>query len=87
MQLSQIAKTVQSFGLKTVVKPAAGSWLSRLPLTRNGNGVAGTSPGVPGDILGSYEELRWMEPHMSSPSPCLIVNLTKLQKLKTQTTS
>ena len=32
--------------------------------------VAGTSPGVPGDILGSYEELRWMEPHMSSPSPC-----------------
>ena len=32
--------------------------------------VAGTSPGVPGDILGSYEALRWMEPHMSSPSPC-----------------
>ena len=32
--------------------------------------VAGTSPGVPGDIQGSYEELRWMEPHMSSPSPC-----------------
>ena len=32
--------------------------------------TAGTSPGVPGDILGSYEELRWMEPHMSSPSPC-----------------
>jgi hypothetical protein len=29
---------------------------------------AGTSTGVPGDILGSYEELRWMEPHMSSPS-------------------
>ena len=35
--------------------------------------VAGTSPGVPGDILGSYEELRWMEPHMSSPSPCKLV--------------
>ena len=51
-------------------KRHAGSWLSRLPLTRNWNGVAGTSPGVPGDILGSYEELRWMEPHMSSPSPC-----------------
>ena len=52
----------------------AGSWLSRLPLTRNWNGVAGTSPGVPGDILGSYEELRWMEPHMSSPSPCCLKN-------------
>ena len=34
------------------------------------NCSAGTSPGVPGDILGSYEELRWMEPHVSSPSPC-----------------
>ena len=36
--------------------------LATLPLTENIEiGVAGTSPGVPGDILGSYEELRWME--------------------------
>ena len=35
MQLSQIAKTVQLFGLKKVEKRHAGSWLSRLPLTRN----------------------------------------------------
>ena len=33
---------------------------------------AGTSLSVPSDILGSYEELRWMEPHTSSPSPCWI---------------
>ena len=32
---------------------------------------AGTSASVLADILGSCEELRWMEPHMSSPSPCL----------------
>ena len=31
---------------------------------------AGTSASVLADILGSCEELRWMEPHMSSPSPC-----------------
>ena len=31
---------------------------------------AGASSGVPDDILGAYEELRWMEPHTSSPSPC-----------------
>ena len=35
--------------------------------------VAGTSPSVPADILGAYEELRWMEPHTSSPSPCIVV--------------
>ena len=39
--------------------------------------TAGTSPGVPGDILGSYEELRWMEPHMSSPSPCVELSIRK----------
>ena len=39
--------------------------------------TAGTSPGVPGDILGSYEELRWMEPHMSSPSPCIELSIRK----------
>ena len=39
--------------------------------------TAGTSPGVPGDILGSYEELRWMEPHMSSPSPCIELSIKK----------
>ena len=33
---------------------------------------AGTSLSVPSDILGSYEELRWIEPHTSSPSPCWI---------------
>ena len=38
-------------------------------LTENSK-IAGTSLSVPSDILGSYEELRWMEPHMSSPSPC-----------------
>ena len=32
---------------------------------------AGTSPSVLGDILGTYEELRWMELHMASPSPCM----------------
>ena len=78
--VNQIAKTVQWIetclhgsseeGHDATEKRHAGSWLSRWPLTRNWNGVAGTSPGVPGDILGSYEELRWMEPHMSSPSPC-----------------
>ena len=31
---------------------------------------AGTSASVLADILGACEELRWMEPHMSSPSPC-----------------
>jgi hypothetical protein len=76
----QIAKTVQAqikFGLKAGCEiRRAGSWLGRLPFSRKRNGVAGTSPGVPGDILGSYEELRWMEPHMSSPSPCV--------KLKTE---
>ena len=34
MQLSQIAKTVQLLGLKTVEKRHAGSWLSRLPWTK-----------------------------------------------------
>ena len=78
--VNQIAKTVHWIetcwhrsseeGPDATEKRHAGSWLSRLPLTRNWNGVAGTSPGVPGDILGSYEELRWMEPHTSSPSPC-----------------
>ena len=38
-------------------------------LTENSK-IAGTSLSVPSVILGSYEELRWMEPHMSSPSPC-----------------
>ena len=39
------------------------------------------SSGVSDDILGSYEELRWMESHnMSSPSPCL--NAAKLEKEK-----
>ena len=33
---------------------------------------AGTSASVLADILGACEELRWMEPHTSSPSPCLI---------------
>ena len=32
--------------------------------------IAGTSSGVPDDVLGAREELRWMEPHVSSPSPC-----------------
>ena len=59
----QIAATIHEIKLNRL----AGSWLSRSPLAEN---EAGTSPGVPGDILGSYEELRWMEPHMSSPSPC-----------------
>ena len=36
---------------------------------------AGTSPSVPDDILGSCEELRWMEPHMSSPPPCNSPNM------------
>ena len=40
-----------------------------MPLTEKSK-KAGTSLSVPSDILGSYEELRWMEPHMSSPSPC-----------------
>ena len=31
---------------------------------------AGTSASVLADILGACEELRWMEPHMSFPSPC-----------------
>ena len=34
MQLSQIAKTVQSIDLKTVGKRHAGTWLSRLPWTK-----------------------------------------------------
>ena len=37
MQLSQIAKTVQLFGLKKVEKRHAGTWLSRSPLTKIGN--------------------------------------------------
>ena len=55
----------------------------------NWNGFAGASPGVPGDILGSYGELRWMEPHMSSPPPALInnkspfANFTPLQMVHT----
>ena len=32
---------------------------------------AGTSPSVLGDILDTCEELRWMELHMVSPSPCI----------------
>ena len=46
-----------------------GFWLGRMPLTEKSES-AGTSLSVPSDILRSYEELRWMEPHMSSPSPC-----------------
>ena len=34
MQLIQIARTVQCFGFETVEKRHAGSWLSRLPLTK-----------------------------------------------------
>ena len=51
---------------KSAIGKTRGSWLSLLPLSKTG-----TSSGVPDDILRSYEELRWMEPHMSSPSPCL----------------
>ena len=64
----QIVATVQKRNWKQIDVPVLG--LAGCHWRGNWNGVAGTSPGVPGDILGSYEELRWMEPHMSSPSPC-----------------
>ena len=64
----QIVATVQKRKWKQIDVPVLG--LAGCHWRGNWNGVAGTSPGVPGDILGSYEELRWMEPHMSSPSPC-----------------
>ena len=55
-------------------KPRLDSFANSLTTCRNHFAIAGTSPGVPGDILGAYEELRWMEPHMSSPSPIKCLN-------------
>ena len=71
---SEIKSKSKCFGLvwKSCLKidmPVLG--LAGCHWRENWNGFAGTSPGVPGDILGSYGELRWMEPHMSSPSPCI----------------
>jgi hypothetical protein len=47
--------------------------------THCSNWFAGTPPGVPGDTLGSYEELRWME------SPCLELLFSKIRCTQTQT--
>ena len=62
---------------KTQVLYEMGNRLARFELSLGAMSknelVAGTSPSVPGDILGAYEELRWMEPHTSSPSRCIVV--------------
>ena len=46
--------------------------------------IAGTSASVLADILGSCEELRWMEPHMSSPSPCCSGKSGNMKTLRTR---
>ena len=49
---------------KTQVPYEMGNRLARFELSLGAMSknelVAGTSPSVPGDILGAYEELRWM---------------------------
>ena len=59
---------------KTQVPYEMGNRLARFELSlgamSKNERVAGTSPSVAGDILGAYEELRWMEPHLSIPMHC-----------------
>ena len=59
---------------KTQVLYEMGNRLARFELSlgamSKNERVAGTSPSVAGDILGAYEELRWMEPHLSIPMHC-----------------
>jgi hypothetical protein len=64
---------------KTKVPYEMGNRLARFEISRawelcqKNERVAGRAPSVPGDILGAYEELRWMEPHTSSPSRRIVV--------------